>query len=69
MDQLIHTVNEARALLAGMSRAVLYEEINSGRLRSFKRGRRRYIPADALRDYVKERESEGRGAGNFGSGR
>ncbi len=62
MDQLIHTVNEARALLAGMSRAVFYNEVNSGRLRSFKLGRRRYIPADALRDYVKAREQEHPGA-------
>jgi excisionase family DNA binding protein len=32
----------------GLSRQAVYNELNSGRLRSFKLGRRRMIPADAL---------------------
>lgn len=37
----------------GLSRQSVYNEINAGRLRSFKLGRRRLIPADAVPDWVR----------------
>lgn len=42
-----YSVTEAMESL-GLSRQAVYNELNSGRLRSFKLGRRRMIPADAL---------------------
>ncbi len=36
----------------GLSRQALYNELSSGRLRSFKLGRRRIIPADALPEWL-----------------
>lgn len=39
-----------------LSRAAVYAEINSKRLRSFKAGRRRLIPADALPEWIKAME-------------
>lgn len=44
------TVDEAAAVL-GIGRSRLYDEIQSGRCRSVKVGRRRLIPASALRTY------------------
>ena len=40
------------------SRAKLYEEINSGRLKTFKVGRRRYISDEAIDQYIHDREAE-----------
>jgi len=49
----LYKVTEAvLLLLLSLSRSVIYEEIRSGRLRSFKRGRSRLIPARAITDYV-----------------
>ena len=36
----------------GLSRSTVYEEMDSGRLRSVKVGRRRLIPESALIDYI-----------------
>jgi excisionase family DNA binding protein len=36
----------------GLSRSTVYEEMDSGRLRSVKVGRRRLIPESALVDYI-----------------
>jgi excisionase family DNA binding protein len=41
---------------AGLSRGTVYKEINSGRLNSFKVGRRRLISPAALDNWVKGRE-------------
>jgi len=41
-----------------VSRQTVYDEINSGRLKTFKIGRRRFVSDDALRKYIKDRESE-----------
>ena len=54
---LAHHVYKA-AELAGVSRATLYQEIKSGRLRTFKVGARRLISSDALRDWIRDREVE-----------
>jgi excisionase family DNA binding protein len=56
----LYRVPEAMELLC-MSRAVIYEQLRSGRLRSVKQGRSRRVPAKAIMDYVAllEREAEG----------
>jgi excisionase family DNA binding protein len=40
------------AALGGLGRTKIYELIASGELRTVKIGRRRFIPADAIREYV-----------------
>ena len=45
-----------------LSRATIYVEINEGRLRTYKVGRRRMVSHDALASWVKARESEMQGA-------
>ena len=56
----LYRVAEAMELLS-MSRAVIYEQLRSGRLRSVTQGRSRRVPATAILDYVAllEREAEG----------
>jgi excisionase family DNA binding protein len=49
-DQLL-SVPEAAAAL-GIGRTALYTEIQAGRCRSIKVGRRRLVPASAVRAYV-----------------
>jgi len=39
-----------------VSRQTVYDEINSGRLKTFKIGRRRFVSDDALRKYIEDRE-------------
>ena len=46
-----YAVKEAAAIL-GMCRASLYEELNSGRIRSHRDGHRRYITALAIDEYI-----------------
>jgi excisionase family DNA binding protein len=47
-------LNSIRDIVArtGLSRSTVYEEMDSGRLRSVKVGRRRLIPESALIDYI-----------------
>lgn len=54
---LAYTIPDVGAVLR-QSRAVVYREIKAGRLRSFKVGGRRYVSADAAREYVIAREIE-----------
>ena len=49
--------NEAAEAL-GISRAKLYEELASGRLRSVKSGKRRLIPVGALDEWLTDLPSE-----------
>jgi excisionase family DNA binding protein len=42
----------------GVSRATLYDLINSGRLRSYRIGRARRISSDAISDCIKALEAE-----------
>jgi hypothetical protein len=42
----------------GLGRQKLYDEINSGRLRTFHVGRRRFASDEAIREYVRDREAE-----------
>jgi len=52
-SRLLLTVDEACESLH-LSRPVVYQLINSGRLRSIKIGTARRIPIDALRSYVQD---------------
>lgn len=49
--------NEA-ALALGISRAKLYEELASGRLRSVRSGKRRLIPVGALDEWLTDLPAE-----------
>ena len=49
---------EEAADLIGCGRTRLYEEISRGRLQTLKIGRRRLVPATALRDYVERARDE-----------
>lgn len=55
--KVAYSITEAERAL-GLSHQSVYNELNAGRLRSFKIGRRRFITEEALRDYVSEREAE-----------
>jgi excisionase family DNA binding protein len=48
---LLDSINQAAATL-GISRSLLYKQINSGRLKSVKVGKRRLIPRDAQREWL-----------------
>lgn len=45
-----YTVNETMVRLGGISRATIYELINSGELRTVKLGGRRLVPAEAIHE-------------------
>ena len=52
-DRLL-SVDEAAAML-GLGRTATYGELQAGRLRSVKVGRRRLIPAEAVSAFIRER--------------
>jgi len=52
-----NTIKEAASALK-FSTPKLYEEINSGRIESYRVGRRRYISERALSKYIEDRERE-----------
>jgi excisionase family DNA binding protein len=54
-DRLLSIDAAAEAL--GIGRSALYGELQAGRLRSVKVGRRRLIPAAALAAYINEKAS------------
>ena len=55
-DRLLSIDEAARTL--GIGRTVLYDELTNGRLRSFKVGRRRLIPASAIDAYIEVRAAD-----------
>jgi excisionase family DNA binding protein len=55
-DRLLSIDQAASAL--GIGRTALYDELTNGRLRSFKVGRRRLIPASAIDAYIETRAAE-----------
>jgi len=55
--KLTYSIGEAMRAL-GICRSTIYREINSGRLRTFRIGNRRFISPEALRAYVRARERE-----------
>lgn len=50
------SIDEAAEML-GIGRVTLYSEIQAGRLRTLKVGRRRLVPAGAVADYIGSRSS------------
>jgi excisionase family DNA binding protein len=52
-DRLLD-IETARQAIGGVSRTTLYGEIQAGRLRSIKTGRRRLIPQSAITDFITE---------------
>ena len=52
-DRLL-SVDEA-AVTLGLGRSLLYGEIQAGRVRSVKVGRRRLVPSAAITDYIASR--------------
>jgi hypothetical protein len=54
--RLAYTVESALDTGAFSSRRKLYQAISSGTLRTFKDGKRRMISADALIEYIGQRE-------------
>ncbi len=42
----------------GFGHQKLYDEINAGRLKTYKVGRRRYASEEAIRQYIRDREAE-----------
>ena len=57
MIQPVNTIKETSDILR-MSHQTTYNEINAGRLETFKVGRRRYVSEEALTKYIKSREAE-----------
>ena len=57
MIQPVNTIKETSDILR-QSHQTTYNEINSGRLKTYKVGRRRFVSAEALRKYIKDREAE-----------
>jgi excisionase family DNA binding protein len=53
-DRLLSVDDAAAALSVG--RSILYNEIQAGRLRSVKVGRRRLVPGSAIRSFIASRE-------------
>lgn len=54
----VFSVNEVMTAL-DLSRQEVYNQINAGKLRSFKVGRRRLIPCDAVPAWVQAMEAGG----------
>ena len=52
---------EEFAAIYGVGRTSVFEEISSGRLRTYKVGRRRYISAEAAAEWQRAREAEAMG--------
>ena len=55
--KLVYTIPET-GKEANVCRQTIYDEINSGRLKSFKVGRRRLVSGDALRNWITLLEKE-----------
>ena len=58
MEPLAFPIQHAAKLL-NLSKAALYNRINSGELRSYKVGPKRMISRAALVDFIESREREG----------
>jgi len=57
MEKITNSIQEAAEIL-GLSRQSVYNELNSGRLKSYKVGKRRFISSEALVRYVNDREAD-----------
>jgi len=56
MRKLAYSIPEAIET-SGIQRDLIYSEINSGRLKSIKIGRRRLVRAEALEQWLKDHEA------------
>jgi excisionase family DNA binding protein len=56
---------EEAGVKLGLGRTTVYAEIRSGRLRSFRVGKRRLVPASALITYIDDRLAEEQGEGSY----
>ncbi len=61
------SLEDAAKAAGGVSRSTIYNEMRAGRLRSKLIGRRRVIPADALRAWI-EAAPDGGASGQRGAG-
>ncbi len=58
LTKMGYSIAEVCAIF-GVCRDTIYNEINAGRLKTFKIGpRRRFVSQDALQDFVRQREAE-----------
>ena len=57
VDQALYPIPDVMMLLS-MSRSVIYEQIRAGRLHAVKQGRRRYVTAAGIAEYVALLERE-----------
>lgn len=57
-------IEEARQVLGGLGRVALYRLINSGALRTFTVGRRRFVSEQAIREFIATREGRAAPAGD-----
>lgn len=57
----VNSIKQCEKLL-GLSHTALYGAINSGLLRTYKVGRRRFATGEALVDFIRAREAEERRA-------
>lgn len=53
-----YSLTEWRTMVLPMAEAIVHREINAGRLKSFKIGWRRYIPASEREDYPRRLAAE-----------
>jgi excisionase family DNA binding protein len=51
-ERELYNIEDARFLLGGISRMLIYELLNSGELSSVVIGRRRFIPATAISAFI-----------------
>ena len=51
-------VAEARERIGGISQVKFYELINSGRIRTFRIGRRRLVSQEAITEFIQRAEAE-----------
>lgn len=60
MEKLAYSIPEFQQLTGISSRTGVYQEINAGRLKTVKCGRRRLIPLEAVKEWlaILEREAE-----------
>ena len=55
-NRLVYPIDEARRALGGISRELIYELINSGKLRTFKIRTRRFVSKQSIIDYIQSAE-------------
>jgi hypothetical protein len=57
-DRMAYPIPEVCQKLGGIANQTCYNEINSGRLESFRVGKRRFVSQAAIDRYINAREAE-----------